>query len=474
MRAHKGVLVFFFIGLLQMGGAVAQQHVASPSDALSFDLKPESAFALGDGYVERGFKRGQRVTCQLEAQTEVETYPSFRSDVPVYGSIRVGGTYAEKTSGFEYAFALDESKGTGTGYDRLYIDLDRDGNLANNSSVSADAIPPANAELDYSWIKEQACFKPVGLPLPCGAGAEERPIEVMPRLMIAEEKRFYMSFVPTQVRKGNIEIAGHRFKVLLGHASWISGWLDQPHATLQLIPEGKRSGPGWWGSDQLRALHQIGDTYYCFKASPAGDRLMAQAYQGAWGILQAGAGGRDVQDLGLSGSVRSRQVAAPVGKMGERNWPEKAKSCRLPVGDYAPSLMTVTLGRLNIEISENYHSDGKPLDRGDRSLVYSFRVRQERPFSIDFSNKPEVLFASPARDERFKPGDEILVKAVLIDPQWDIMIRGLDDTGRKQDKEFKTSDGRAHSYQQNLSLDPKVIITRADGRKVAEGILPFG
>jgi len=50
----------------------------------------------------------------------------------------------------------------------------------------------------------------------------------------------------------------------------------------------------------------------------------------------------------------------------------------------------------------------------------------------------------------------------------------LDDTGRKQDKEFETSDGRTHTYQQNLSLDPKVIITRADGRKVAEGLLPFG
>lgn len=472
MRARKKILRILFIGLLQMGIAEAQQQ--NSNNTLTFDLQCESAFALGDGYVESGFTRGQRVTCQLEPQAQVQTYPSFTSDAPVYGSIRVGGTYAEKTSGFEYAFALDESKGTGTGYDRLYMDLNRDGNLANDRPVSAHARPPDGAALDWSWIKAQVCFKPVGLSLRYGSGAAERPIEVMPRLMIAEEDRVYMSFVPTQVRKGSIEIAGQRFKVLLGHTSWIGGWLDQPPTTLHLIPDGQRSAPSWWGSDELRALHQIGDTHYCFKASPAGDRLMAQPYQGAWGILQAGAGGRKVQDLGLRGSVRSRQVAAPVGELGRRNWTEKARTCRLPVGDYAPSLMTVTLGRLNIKISENYHSDGKARDRGDRPLVYPFKVRQERPFTIDFSNKPEVLFASPAQGMRFKPDDEILVKAVLIDPQWDIMIRGLTDTSRKQDKEFKTSNGRTLSSRQDLSLDPKVVITRADGRKVAEGLLPFG
>ena len=54
-------------------------------------------------------------------------------------------------------------------------------------------------------------------------------------------------------------------------------------------------------------------------------------------------------------------------------------------------------------------------------------------------------------------GQQLQVKAVLTDPQLDIMIRGLRDTRRD-----------------NLSLDPKVTITRADGRQVAEGVMPFG
>ena len=68
-------------------------------------------------------------------------------------------------------------------------------------------------------------------------------------------------------------------------------------------------------------------------------------------------------------------------------------------------------------------------------------------------------------------GEELEVKAVLIDPKLDIMIRGLEDTTRKQ---TQTPDGRPLNYQRNLSLDPKVLITRTNGEKVAEGVMPFG
>jgi hypothetical protein len=51
------------------------------------------------------------------------------------------------------------------------------------------------------------------------------------------------------------------------------------------------------------------------------------------------------------------------------------------------------------------------------------------------------------------------------------MIRGLDDTSRKQTKD---ADGKPLGYTRNLPLDPTVIITRAGGEKVAEGVMPFG
>ena len=36
------------------------------------------------------------------------------------------------------------------------------------------------------------------------------------------------------------------------------------------------------------------------------------------------------------------------------------------------------------------------------------------------------------------------------------------------------ADGRKFTSNRPVSLDPKVIVTRADGEKIAQGVLPFG
>ncbi len=76
-----------------------------------------------------------------------------------------------------------------------------------------------------------------------------------------------------------------------------------------------------------------------------------------------------------------------------------------------------------------------------RTRTYGIKIRKDEPFVLDFSNKPEVLFASPAKDKTFKPGEEISVKAVLVDPVLDIMIRRLNDTTRKKKETIKYGDG---------------------------------
>jgi hypothetical protein len=106
--------------------------------------------------------------------------------------------------------------------------------------------------------------------------------------------------------------------------------------------------------------------------------------------------------------------------------------------------------------------------------VYGIKIREDKPYTFDLMNKPDVLFTTPTKDQRIKLGEQLQVKAVLIDPELDIMIRGLDDTTRKEKKEYTTSDGQNQSYERNVSLDPNVVVTRADGQQVAEGVMPFG
>jgi len=98
-------------------------------------------------------------------------------------------------------------------------------------------------------------------------------------------------------------------------------------------------------------------------------------------------------------------------------------------------------------------------------------IRKDKPFVLDFSNKPHMMFASPAKDLRVKLGESLEVKAVLVDPKLDMMIRRLDDATPKR---TKPTDGQAAGDQRPVSLDPQVIVTRANGEKVAEGVMPFG
>ncbi len=215
------------------------------------------------------------------------------------------------------------------------------------------------------------------------------------------------------------------------------------------------------------AAHKVAGKFYTFASSPIGDQLIVRPYRGELGSFEVGAGTRKLDKLTVRGSVRGLERAAPVGGEVTGGSPAAARQCELPVGDYQPTFLTFDFGPLLISVSDNYHSDGKPRDRGNQPPVHGIHIAKGKPFVFDFGNQPEVMFASPARAERIKAGETLEVKAVLIDPKLDMMIRRLDDTRLNQPQ-------TAPGERQKSSLDPKVLVLRANGEKVAEGVMPFG
>jgi len=205
------------------------------------------------------------------------------------------------------------------------------------------------------------------------------------------------------------------------------------------------------------------------------DKLIVKPYRGDFGAFKIGPGARDIKDISVQGSLRSEKNQIGFGPTppttGEQE--KKTNEYKLPVGDYLPSYITIEYGRLQISLSDNYHSDGKH-QNFERSRTYGIKIRKDKPYVLDFSNKPEVLFASPAKDKTFKPGEEVSVKAVLIDPVLDIMIRRLNDTTPKKKEAVKLGDGQEAAPESIVSLDPTVTITDSSGNKVAEGTMPFG
>jgi hypothetical protein len=394
----------------------------------------------------------------------------------LFGEAYFSGRNVKNRPQSQYYFAIDESAGTEKGYDILYFDQNGDLDLTNDAPLKANPNPPSGALLRYSSIKQQVCFNSFEITFEFGS-AGKRSIEIMPRLLIQQNNStvyYQFTFVATKVHKGEVDISGIKYDAMLGYSHSVGEQLDQPGTTFFLLKQGDKSPPRWWGGDTLQAMHAIGGKFYRFSTTPTGDKLFVKPYDGALGTFEVGAGGRDIKEISMRGSLRSQDSAVAVGCELEGGWPKPAKACQVPVGDYLPSYMTIAFGKLSINVSDNYHSESKPR-RSRESKVYGIKIREDKPYVFDFSNKPQILFASPTKEYRVRLGEELLVKAVLIDPNLDIMIRGLDDTSRKQKKEYTTSDGKKQSYERNMSLDPKVVITRAsDGEKVAEGVMPFG
>jgi hypothetical protein len=438
-----------------------------------FKLREVSVFEQGN----EAFLRGQRVRCQDEPFREVKAYPAFASRAPIYGLVRFGEKYGETNSGIAFHFAVDESGGTGKGYDRLYFDHNRDLDLRNDAVARRQKRPPAGATqgMNMAGIKETVIFDFLHVNLGADAAGSNR-VEVMPRLTLAgggKNTYKWMSFVGTRVLEGNIAVGGEKFRACLGDDFAIHSGLDSPYAALVLERRGRPGDQAfdWWGGDRLMAVHKIKGRFFTFSATAAGDQLFVRPYQGDVGTFAIGPGNRALTNLSVSGSFRGQERTVPVGgdMQGSRPW--AARSCQVPAGDYLPEFLRIEFGRLTIEVSQNYHSEGKRQDRCGRPQVYGITVRKDKPFILDFSSPPEVMFTSPTNGSHIRLGDTVQVSAVLVDPKLDLMLRRLEDTTGKQPR---TADGRPPNYGRNRSLDPQVIITRANGEKVAGGVMPFG
>jgi hypothetical protein len=438
---------------------------------------PEAVFKLREVpvFTHSGsdFAMGQRGLCQEKPLLEVKAYPKFVSGKPVYGLVSFADHRGQPSSVTQFYFAADESRGTGKGYDRFYFDGNRDLDLRNDPVLKPLRQTPDGAGLQWGNIRQQVCFDYLSIDFDCGA-AGLRTVQIMPRLLCCTyEKEEYnqVLFVRTRMYEGTVKLGSRDFGVRLGNTYLISGRLDEPGTTLELLPMEGGAAVGWWGGKSLIAAHKVDGQLFTFSASPTGDQLTVRPYQGELGNLEVGPGSRKLDKLAVRGSLRSTNLAVAVGGEMEGGWPKAARSCQIPAGDYLPSYLTIDFGRLQINVSDNYHSEGKSRDRGQRAAVYGIAVGKDKPFVMDFSNPPEVMFTSPTKGQRVRLGEELEVKAVLTDPKLDIMIRGLEDTSRKQ---TKTPDGRPLTYERNLSLDPTVLITRTNGERIAEGVMPFG
>ncbi len=459
-RSTAGHLLFWAATALLVGlalprtaRAAAEQGQAAPAPLgeTVAALKEIPVWELASERVRQAFLRGQFAPTYAwhKGQVGGVKCPEFASDAPFCGEVDFPGLTPGSPESARRDFALDCSR-KGGDYDLLYFDDNGDGDLTNDkprkpapqSDRLSRRVPP---------LKE-TFFEPVTVTFGVGPGGPQT-LELLPCLRIYEGSAPQLSFIAARVHTGTFELGGTSYQAVIGYQYAINGRLDGPSTALLLHPQGGEPTP-WSGADQLSATRLLDGRFYRFSCTPAGDKLTAQPYLGPLGVFEIGPGGRNAGAMTMMGSLRSATTSVPVGTrtFGNRP-PEPTRSWKLPLGDYRINDLWVHVGGLQALTLSNYHADGKPMGAMEQQNTYDITIREDKPFVLTFSASGQVLFAEPARDRRVWRGEELSVKAVLIDPAFHVMFRVL-----------------THGEQ----LDPKVVIRRANGEIVAEGTMPFG
>ncbi len=426
-----------------------------PKTAASYELKEISVFDIPESVRQR-FNYCVLCGCAGDPENELQRYPVFKSDKPLYGSFSFGGTQRAPGSRLEYFFAIDESAGTGKGYDRIYIDANLNGDLTDDAPCPVAEDVPDTMRIQSDSVTAQAFFKPISLRV-TPDDAPKFYQEFIPRFFAYGERNSYAALIPAKVRMGTIRIGWKKLDAVLGYSHGIPGSYDHPDTNLYLMPAGK---PGhyylneWNGGLYLKALHRYAGTYYRLSATPCGDKLFVWPYQGPMGVFKVEFASRDINVVSVTGSLASKETTINLTEgLNGQNVPI-SDSYSLPVGDYIPLSLNIEGNGLGCSFGQNNHADGLPGRRHEVGPpIYAIKIRQDKPFVLDFSAEPKVIFALPVKGRRVRLGGRVAVRAVLIDPSLDIMygqIRG-----------------------ENV-WNPTVTITRANGEIVAEGVMPFG
>lgn len=420
-------------------------------EELTFTLDEASVFDTS-GRVAQYLTTGQQTSCNNRPVRGVK-YPDYKSDSPLYGTTHISGRTAGSRTRNSYYFVIDESGGTGKGYDRLYIDLNGNQDLTDETPLSRQVNPPNAALMNSQSITQQVCFETFKMAFDYSEAGEHN-IEIMSRLVV-HGKQAFLGLIPTQIHKGQIEIDGLKYEAVLGSRYSVGGPFDQGSNFLFLLSKDNPQNPvNWSGGETLDAMQFINGKYYGFGATPIGDKLFVRPHEGALGEFKISAGERDVEKASIQGTLRTAKHTVPIGEI-KNSRLSPAESCRIPEGDYILGYLSATFDNVTCMVLENRHVDAQPNVRSSQKRVYDIKIRKDKPYVFEFSDKPDIIFTTPSTVHRIEAGRTLQIKAVLVDPGLNVMFRVLRDTNGK-------------------TLEPKVVITRANGEKVAEGTMPFG
>lgn len=451
------VNTMMLIGLILMGGTIRSGGLSAvgvaEASAAEFKLEPFSVLEY-EGPLAFRLRMGQPVMIENHAPSpEVRAYPPLESEKPMYAQAVFGGHPFGDASGDTFHFVLDESGGTGSGYDRLVFDQNGDLDLTNDPIIRKDTDPPASLGGMDGFPGAQVVFDAFEVVLNADKGQVRRQ-RVIPQYQGFQDQHI-LFFMAPMGRKGKVRIGSQEFACLLTQdvifggfdSSWISCYLDDKSQGLDVL--------GCWP--------YIDGAFHIRSVDRAGTRLTVRPYTGALGSFTMGA------PAGISGDI----TAGMGWIMGEdriidlKKCPKQGSEVQVPVGDYRPIQLAVDHQQKRITLGMRAPDPSMEKITAPASV----KVRETGAVAFRFPRFNNVQFKWAKSRTRFKPGDEIKVEASIGNLETNLFLIGLEDMTKKE-QTLKLPDGT--DYVRYASIDPRIVITNAKGERVAQGKMPFG
>jgi hypothetical protein len=428
----------------------AAQPTAMPSGPAGqvFEMEEVSVFDRGLHLFPQGAKE-----FGAEPSKEVKAYPEFKSEKPFYGKTTFDESVVRYGIGIDYCFTLDESGGTGTGYDRLYFDVNHDLDLTNDGVLSPmENLPVQSARMSQPNSKD-VTFEYLEFALDRGPAKLPVPLKVIPQLKMGSEHPMVSFTLPT-VRRGWIRIGSQVFEAVLSQSTTITGSYASPTTRLKIDHRHPILYLLCW-------RHYVDGTFYILSSTPSGDKLTVTPYTGPFGVLEVGTEDRNVKEGKVeAGLLVSEDAVIDVGKC-----PRVDGKPRIPVGDYSRWDLNLRLGDLSFRLGTLANFEETPSD----PPKFPIRIRQDKPCVINLSSKPKIVFRQPDAGERFKVGSEIRVVTHIHDPVMDASLTKLLDTRREIRQDRNAIEILLDVDQR---IDPTVEFTNSSGEHVAWGEIP--
>jgi hypothetical protein len=388
-----------------------------------------------------------RLDCGATPSAEVKKYPQFKSAKPLYGEFFPKASDRQAAPGRGYFFAIDESKGTGSGYDAFYLDANHDLDLTDDPPSRRGKVPSAESLL------QEASFDAITIP---GAREDGGDLKIEPRGRVAPVGWLSFSLAPAVVRQGRAQIGDRTYTVILAPTECASSRYDLastyalivlPYTGLKGMMQPGASEESYAGP--LSTMYLINGVWLNLSATQKGDVLTVSPYEGDTGVIRVSHNGETRGNRIHDGTFRSRSGITIQNHGGFFAPQPDPRPLRLPVGDYAPAFLGIEIGQYEISTRRRCAPD-KQDEYGDSD--YYVKISKDKAYVLDIGSTAEIVFSRPKAGPAPKPGDSVYAGWELVTPT--LMISSI-------------------MHRTSWSIHPAMTIRDSSGNVVSQGPFQF-